>query len=37
MIEMAIMAIATCIIAISYTLVIIVGSMMAKYGRFDDD
>jgi len=37
MIEMAIMALATCIIAVSYTLVVVVGAMVAKYRRFEDD
>ncbi len=37
MIEMVIMALATCIIAVSYTLVVVVGAMVAKYRRFEDD
>lgn len=37
MIEMVIMAFATCIIAVSYTLVVVVGAMVAKYRRFEDD
>jgi hypothetical protein len=37
MIEMAIMALATCIIAVSYTIVVVIGAIVGKYGRFDDD
>lgn len=36
MIEMAIMLVVWCIIAIVYGIVVIIGEIVGKYGRFDD-